>query len=82
MYKVRDNIYWNDNSGPISVIKLSTTSGAALNAVWNQRKYMWYVVEPESEKIVIQDKQHQRHIIGIMSSHASDGQPTGEILII
>ncbi|MGB7662282.1 MAG: hypothetical protein WBL67_06060 [Nitrososphaeraceae archaeon] len=53
MYKVRDNIYWNDNSGPISVIKLSTTSGAALNAVWKQRKYMWYVVEPESEKNVI-----------------------------
>ena len=53
MYKMRNNIYWNDSSGPISVINLSTTGGATLNAVWKQMKDMWYVVEPGSEKNVI-----------------------------
>ena len=47
------NIYVNESSDPISVIPLSTTGGTTLNAVWKQRKYMWYVVEPESEKNVI-----------------------------
>jgi hypothetical protein len=53
MYKMRDNIYWNDSSGMISVINLSTAGGATLNAVWKQRKDKWYVVEPGSEKNVI-----------------------------
>jgi hypothetical protein len=53
MYKMRNNIYWNDSNGPISVINLSTTGGATLNAVWKQRKDMWYVVEPGSKKNVI-----------------------------
>ena len=53
MYKMRDNIYRNDSSGQISVINLSTTGGATLNAVWKQRKDKWYVVEPGSEKSVI-----------------------------
>jgi hypothetical protein len=54
MYKMRDNIYWNDSSGPISVINLSTTGGATLNAIWKQRKDMWYVVDPGSKKNVIE----------------------------
>ena len=53
MYKIRDNIYWNDSSIPVNVINLSTTGGATLNAVWKQRKNTWYVVEPGSEKNVI-----------------------------
>ncbi len=47
------NIYVNESSDPISVIPLSTTGGTTLNAVWKQRKDMWYVVEPGSEKNVI-----------------------------
>ena len=50
---MRDNIYGNGNIGSISVISLSTTGGTTLNAVWKQRKDMWYVVEPGSEKNVI-----------------------------
>jgi hypothetical protein len=41
------------SSDPISVIPLSTTGGTTLNAVWKQRKDRWYVVEPGSEKNVI-----------------------------
>ena len=47
------NIYVNESSAPISVIPLSTTGGTTLNAVWKQRKDMWYVVEPGSKKNVI-----------------------------
>ena len=47
------NIYVNESSDPISVIPLSTNGGTTLNAVWKQRKDMWYVVEPGSEKNVI-----------------------------
>ena len=43
----------NESSDPISVIPLSTTGGTTLNAVWKQRKDMWYVVEPGSEKNVV-----------------------------
>lgn len=46
---MRDNMYGNGNTGPISVIPLSTTGGTTLNAVWKQRKDTWYVVEPGSE---------------------------------
>ncbi len=53
MYKMRDNIYWNDSSGQISVINLSTIGGATLNAVWKQKKEMWYVVDSGSKKNVI-----------------------------
>ena len=53
MYKMRDNIYRNDSSGQISVINLSTTGGGTLNAVWKQRKEMWYVVDSGSKKDVI-----------------------------
>ena len=47
------NIYVNESSDPISVIPLSTTGGTTLNAVWNERKDMWYVVVPGSRKNVI-----------------------------
>ena len=47
------NIYVNESSDPISVIPLSTTGGTTLNAVRKQRKDMWYVDEPGSEKNVI-----------------------------
>jgi hypothetical protein len=47
------NIYVNANSDPISAIPLSTTGGTTLNAVWKQRKDIWYVVVPGSKKNVI-----------------------------
>jgi hypothetical protein len=47
------NIYLNESSDPISVIPLSTAGGTTLNAVWKQRKDMWYLVEPGSKKNVI-----------------------------
>ena len=47
------NIYVNESSDPISVIPSSMTGGASLNAIWKQRKDMWYVVEPGSKKNVI-----------------------------
>jgi hypothetical protein len=47
------NIYVNESSDPISVIPLSTTGGTILNAVWKQRKDMWYVVEAGSKEKVI-----------------------------
>ena len=40
--KMRE-IYVNVSTNPISVIPLSTNSGIALNAVWKERKGMWYV---------------------------------------
>jgi hypothetical protein len=47
------NMYVNESTDPISVIPLSANGGKILNAVWKQRKYMWYVVEPGNEKNVI-----------------------------
>jgi hypothetical protein len=47
------NIYVNESSDPISVIPLSKTGGTKLNAVWKERKNMWYVVVPGSKKNVI-----------------------------
>jgi hypothetical protein len=48
------NMYVNESSDPINVIPLSMNGGTTtLNAVWKQRKDMWYVVEPGSEKNVI-----------------------------
>jgi hypothetical protein len=48
------NIYVNESSDPISVIPLFTTGGTTtLNAVWKQRKNMWYVAVPGSKKNVI-----------------------------
>ena len=44
MSKMKD-VYWNYSNDPISVINLSTTGGVILNAVWKQRKEMWYVVD-------------------------------------
>ena len=52
MNKMKD-VYWNYSNDPISVINLSTTGGVILNAVWKQRKYTWYLVEPGNEKNVI-----------------------------
>ena len=46
-------IYVNESTNPISVIPLSTNSGIALNAVWKQRKGMWYVVESAIEKNIV-----------------------------
>lgn len=46
-------IYLYENTDPISVISLSTAEGVTVKAVWRQRKNMWYVVEPESERDVI-----------------------------
>jgi hypothetical protein len=45
--------YVNESTGSISVILLSTTGGATLNAVWKQKKDTWYVVEQGREKNVI-----------------------------
>ena len=48
------NMYVNESSDPINVIPLSMNGGTTtLNAVWKQRKDMWYVVEPGNEKNVI-----------------------------
>ena len=37
----------------ISIIPLSMTGGTTLNAIWKQRKDIWYVVEPGGKKNVI-----------------------------
>jgi hypothetical protein len=48
------NLYVYESSNePISVISLSTTDGATLNAVWKKRKDAWYIVEPGNETNVI-----------------------------
>ena len=47
MNKMKD-VYWNYRNEAISVINLSTTGGVILNAVWKQRKEMWYVVDSGS----------------------------------
>jgi hypothetical protein len=47
-------IYVNESTNSISAISLSTTGGTTLNAVWKQRKGVWYVVvELGSKKHVI-----------------------------
>jgi hypothetical protein len=46
-------IYVNGISNPINIILLSTSGGAALNAVWKLRKGMWYIVEPTNEKNIV-----------------------------
>ena len=52
MNKMKD-VYWNYSNDAISVINLSTTGGVILNAVWKQRKEMWYVVDSGSKKNVM-----------------------------
>jgi hypothetical protein len=47
-------IYVNESTDPISVIPLSTNGGAALNAVWKQRKGTWYVIESAIEKNIVE----------------------------
>jgi hypothetical protein len=47
------DIYVNESTNPLSIILLSTPSGTILNAIWKQRKDMWYVVESGNEKNVI-----------------------------
>jgi hypothetical protein len=47
------DVYVNESTNPISIILLSTPSGTILNAIWKQRKDMWYVVESGNEKNVI-----------------------------
>lgn len=48
------DIYVNESINPIREIPLSTTGGIALIGVWKQRKDTWYVVQPWSEKNVIE----------------------------
>ena len=43
----------NENTGPQSVILLTTTDGIKLNAVWKQRKEKWFVVEQGNKKNVV-----------------------------
>jgi hypothetical protein len=47
------DVYVNESTNPISIILLSTPSGTTVNAIWKQRKDMWYVVESGNEKNVI-----------------------------
>ena len=47
------DIYVNESTNPLSIILLSTSSGTTLNAIWKQRKDMWYVVESGNKKNVI-----------------------------
>ncbi len=47
------DVYVNESTTPISIILLSTPSGTTVNAIWKQRKDMWYVVESGNEKNVI-----------------------------
>jgi hypothetical protein len=47
------DIYVNESTNPLSIILLSTPSGTILNAIWKQRKDMWYVVESGNKKNVI-----------------------------
>jgi hypothetical protein len=46
-------LYLYESEEPISVIPLSTSGGAALIAVWKQRKGMWYVVELLNKKNIV-----------------------------
>ena len=45
--------YLYESEEPISEILLSTSDGVALNAVWKQRKGMWYIVESLDKKNII-----------------------------
>ena len=47
------DVYVNESTNPISILLLSTPSGTTVNAIWKQRKDMWYVVESGNEKNVI-----------------------------
>jgi hypothetical protein len=47
------DVYVNESTNSISIILLSTPSGTTVNAIWKQRKDMWYVVESGNEKNVI-----------------------------
>ena len=47
------DVYVNESTNPISIILLSTPSGTTVNAIWKQRKDMWYVVESGDEKNII-----------------------------
>ena len=51
IYKMRE-IYGNKSTNPISV-QLSSNSGTTLIGIWKERKNMWYIFEPGSEKNVI-----------------------------
>ena len=51
IYKMRD-IYGNESTNQISV-QLSSNSGTTLIGIWKERKNMWYIFEPGSEKNVI-----------------------------
>ena len=45
--------YLYESEDPISEILLSTSDGVTLNAVWKQRKGMWYIVEPLDKENII-----------------------------
>jgi hypothetical protein len=46
-------LYLYESEEPVSVIPLSTNVGIGLNAVWKQRKGVWYVVESANEKNIV-----------------------------
>jgi hypothetical protein len=46
-------VYVSESTDPISVISLSAAGGVTVKAVWKQRKNMWYIIESESERNVI-----------------------------
>ena len=45
------DVYVNESTNPISIILLSTPSGTTVNAIWKQRKDIWYVVKSGNEKM-------------------------------
>ena len=46
------DIYGNESTNPISV-QLLSDSGTTLIGIWKERKNLWYIFEPGSEKNVI-----------------------------
>ena len=46
-------LYLFESEKPISVIQLSANGGAALNAIWKQRKGMWHIVERSNENNIV-----------------------------
>jgi hypothetical protein len=46
-------LYLYESEGPISIIPLSTSDGATLNAVWKQRTGMWHIVEPFNKRNIV-----------------------------
>jgi hypothetical protein len=46
-------LYVIEDTEPISVIPLSTTSGTTVHAVWKNKELSWYVTEPGRENNVI-----------------------------